>query len=414
MKKLIFTFMLFAVLFNSFAQKITVLHAGDTKLGNTSAFTIATEKLRKDYPNVKINWMKLDLSDGSTITMDAFLAAGTPPNLYIDSTVRAGKYLIPEYAFPLNGLVNGLDKFSPGMLTPYIKNGQILGVPYAGSGQGMCINLDVMKEIGFTVKPDWTISDFLKMAELVKQKYNGKKWATGMFAANQSGDYLINNWYASFGVNWYENGDYDHAKVYQNGGAKVYEFYQTLVKNGYVPPNCANLSDDDYCAMWAKGDFVATAFFPPWTAMYFDTAIQQKLITKPFNYAFVPFPRADGVKKVGTYFNTNVCIIHKTGTNTDKVVAKLVEYLISADLQDMLSDEGVFPNRIDIKPAKDKYISQVINIINGNGIHDFGLADSRFTPRRALQYPILQQVLNLKITPEEASKKFETALNSVK
>ena len=414
MKKILFFILSIFMLFSISAQNIIVLHAGDSKLGDTSAFQIATDELRKFYPNVKIIWSKLDLTDGSTLTMDAMLAAGTPPNLYLDSTVRAGKYLLPEYALPLNGLVNGLDKFAPGVLDPFTKNGKVLGIPYAGSSQGMCINLDVMKEIGFTVKPDWTIADFLKMAELVKQKYGGKKWATGMFAANQSGDYLLNNWYASFGVKWYENGDYDKALVYKNGGAKVYEFYQTLVKNGYVPPNSANLNDDDYAAMWAEGKLVATAFFPPWCDMYFDTAIKQKLIDKPFNYAFVPFPRAPGVTKVGTYNNSTVAIVHKTGTNIDTVVAKLVEILSSASMQDKLATIGVFPNRVDAKPVKDQYIAQVVKIVNENGIHDFGLTDRRFTERRAQQYPILQQVLNLKISPEEASKKFEAALNSVK
>ena len=58
------------------------------------------------------------------------------------------------------------------------------------------------------------------MAELVKQKYNGKKFATGMFAANQSGDYLLNNWFASFGVSFYKNGDYNNPVMASTGGAK--------------------------------------------------------------------------------------------------------------------------------------------------------------------------------------------------
>ncbi len=120
----------------------------------------------------------------------------------------------------------------------------------------------MMKEIGYTVPDNWTIDDFLKMAELVKQKYNGKKWATGMFAANQSGDYYINNWFASFGANWYNNKNYDKAVVADNGGAKVYEFYQTLVKNGYVPPNCATLNDDDYVEEFPKLNDPNLQWFP--------------------------------------------------------------------------------------------------------------------------------------------------------
>jgi ABC-type glycerol-3-phosphate transport system substrate-binding protein len=277
----------------------------------------------------------------------------------------------------------------------------------------MAINLDLMKEIGFTVKPDWTIKDFLYMAELVKQKYGGKKWATGMFAANQSGDYLINNWFESFGVKWYE-GNYDKATISKNGGAKVYEFYQTLVKNGYVPPNSAMLTDDDYVIQWAKGDLAATAFFPAWAAPYFDTVIKQGLVKGKFNYAFMPFPRADGVKKVGTYYNGSVAIVRKTGTSVDKVAARFVEYLNDIVTENLFAELGNPPDKIKGNKPSDPHTAQVSKIIETEGIADWGLSDRRFTERRALQYPILQQVLNLKVSPDEAIRKFDAALSAVK
>jgi len=346
--------------------------------------------------------------------MDAMLAAGIAPNILVDSTVRASKYMVPEYALPLDGLIRDLDQFYPSALEPYRKNGKLLAVPIAGSAQGMCINLDIMKEIGYTVPDNWTTNDFLKMAELVKQKYKGTKWATGMFAGNQSGDYLINNWFASFGVKWYKDGDYSKSFVADNGGAKVYEFYQKLVKNGYVPPNCATLVDDDYVVQWAQGKLAATAFFPNWCKAYLDTQIQQGTIDKPFNYMFVPFPRADGVKNVGTYINSSVAIVHKTGKEEDKIAARLVEYLNNPYTEDLFSSMGVLADKKTTKPSNDPHFRQVDKIVQSNGIFDFGLTDRRFTERRAKQYPILQQVLMLKMSPEEAITKFQSALNSVK
>lgn len=413
MKKLITVLLIIAAVFSVSSQTIVVLNSGDTKFGDTSHFTIAENLLKKDFPNIKVEWYKIDLADGSTLTMDAMLAAGEAPNIYLDTTVRASKYAIPEYAIPLNGLVRDLDKYVD--LSAYTKDDKVLSVPISGSAQGMCINLDIMKDIGFTVKPDWTIDDFLYMAELVKQKYGGKKFATGMFAANQSGDYLLNNWYASFGVEWYKDGNYDKALVAKNGGAKVYEFYQTLVKNGYVPPNAANLTDDDYTLQWSVGSIAATAFYPSWVKMYFDTAIQQKLIDKPFNIAFVPFPRAEGVKKVGTYFSGSIAVVHKTGTEKDKIAARLVEYLSTDELENLFAKHiGLIPDKKGLAMPADPYVAQVGKIITDNGYQDVGLMDRRFTERRALQFPILQQVLNFKLTPKEAIEKFEKALNSVK
>lgn len=413
MKKLLLILFAVMMVFSASAQTITVLHSGDTVFGDTSHFKIAEGLLKKDYPNAKVEWMKVDLADGSTLTMDAMLAADEAPNIYLDTTVRTSKYAVPEYALPLNEYIRDLDKFTD--LAMYKVGGKLYSIPVSGSAQGMCINLDIMKDIGFTVKPDWTINDFLKMAELVKQKYGGKKYATGMFAANQSGDYLLNNWYASFGVNWYENGDYSKALVAKNGGAKVYEFYQLLVKQGYVPPNSATLNDDDYAADWAVGKLAATAFYPSWTKPYFDTAIQQKLIEKPFNYAFVPFPRAPGVTKVGTYFSGSVAVVHKTGTEKDKIAARLVEYLNSDETENLFAAKiGLIPDKKGLNMPTDPHVAQVGKIIADNGFQDVGLLDRRFTERRSLQFPILQQVLNLKLTSKEGIEKFEKALNSVK
>jgi len=416
MKKLLIVLLLVFAVFGISSQTLTVLHSGDYKYSDGTTFFGRVETLlRKDFPNVKVSWMKIDLTDGSTLTMDAMLAAGEAPNVYLDTTVRTSKYMVPEYALDLTNLIRDKDKYIPGDLDPYYINGKLLGVPVAGSGQGMCINLDMMKDIGFTVKDDWSIDDFLVMAEKVKKFYNGKKWATGMFAANQSGDYLINNWYASFGVKWYENGNYSKPLVAKNGGTKVYEFYQKLVKNGYVPPNSAMLNDDDYCADWAAGKYAATAFFPSWTKDYLNTAISQKLIDKPFEFKFVPFPRATGVTKVGAYFSGSVAVAHKTGTNIDMVSARLAEYLNNVEIENLQAlDLNITPDKIASIPPKDEKSAQISAIIAKNGIHDFGLTDRRFTERRALQFPILQLVLSLKITPEEASKKFEDALNSVK
>lgn len=396
----------------AFAQ-LTVLHSGDVSIDGTSLFGKAEQIFHEKYPGVKVDWIKLDLSDGSTLTMDAMLAAGTAPNVYIDNLVRGSKYMIPEYAMDLSK-IGGLDKFNEGVLVPYTRGGKLLGLPQPGSGQGMLINLDVMKEIGFTVKDDWTIADFLTMAEKVKQKYQGKKWATGMFAANQSGDYLINGWFASFGVSFYK-GDYNTSTIADTGGAKVYEFFQTLAKNGYIPPNAATLNDDDYCLEWSKGNFAATAFFPSWTKDYLASAVAQNLIKEPFNFKFVPFPHAEGVKKVPAYYTSSVVIVNKTGKKVDEYAAELAKALVSAPVQDLFVQLGSIANRVDatVKPS-DPRLLEVMAILAKHGIQDVGLTDKRFTERRSIEFKILQDVLNLKTTPEEAILKYQKALSAVK
>ncbi len=98
----------------------------------------------------------------------------------------------------------------------------------------------------------------------------------------------------------------------------------------------------------------------------------------------------------------------------DKIAARLAEYLNNPVTGNLFAEMGCLVDRKDVKPCSDVHFQQVTKIVQENGIFDFGLSDRRFTERRALQYPILQQVLMLKITPEAAIKKFQDALSSVK
>jgi ABC-type glycerol-3-phosphate transport system substrate-binding protein len=398
---------------------ITVLASG---LGagpdGTDLNAYATEKVKNDFPDkdIKVTMLQMDLSSGAALTMDAMIAAGTPPNIMYDNMVRASKYMVPEFALPLNKYVRDLDKYQKGILAQYTRNGNLLGMPIPAHTQGMCINLDVMKEIGFTVKWDWTVDDFLKMAELVKQKYGGKKWATGMFAANQSGDYLLHNWFEAFGAHYYVNNDYNNSVIAKTGGAKVYEFYQTLAKNGYIPPNASTLTDDDYALEWSKGNFAATAFFTAWTDIYFNSAMNQKIIEKPFNYVFVPFPRGPGVAKVPGYAMTGAYVVwNSPNDEVNKIASRWVEYVNGVFSQSYNSKWAfTVPNRVDATPPVGPHVLATMRIAQENGIYDCGITDPRFTERRALQFPILQKVLNFKITPEAAIKEYEKKLSAVK
>lgn len=404
----------------AFSQTITLLST-DTKMmipfdeSKRSFFSdYALPKLLKDYPKAKVELLQVDMTTGSTMTIDALLASGQAPNIYCDTLVRASKLMQEEYALPLEGNVRDVNKFNPGVLDAYKRNGKTLASPIPGAPQGICLNMDVMKTIGYIVPNKWTINDFLTMAEKVKQKYGDKVFATGMFAANQSGDYLINNWFASFGAKYYNPGDYSHTTIKETGGAKAYEFFQTLVKNGYVPPGAAMLNDDDYAADWGMGKYAATAFFVGWQNPYWDTAIQQKKIDKPFEVKYVPFPRGPGVDNVPTYMMNGVYVIHKTGAEKDKVAARLVEYLNDGQVQSWISKGNTIPNRSDAKALGDnEQMRQIGDIVKAGGFFDVGLTYYKFTATRATHYPILQKVLNLTITPEVAIAEYEAALNTV-
>ena len=322
------------------AIDITVLHAGQANLLDFGTdFDWAVDAVKKDFPGATVELLQVDLADGSALTITAMLAAGNAPNVYKDTLVRSSSYILPDYALALDDYIRDLDAYLPSTLAPFRRDGDLLALPEPGGAQAMAINLDMMAEIGYTVPEDWTIADFLEMAELVRIKYGGEKWATGMFAGNQSGDYLINNWFASFGVDYYQNGDYSQTTIAETGGAIVHEFFQLLMSNDYIRPDAATQVDDDYVLDWAKGDLAATAFFQTWTGYYFGVVMDAGYIDRPFDYTFVPFPKAlasDG--PVPTYYSSGAMVVHDTGTDEDAVAARLAEYLNSPMIQALKTD----------------------------------------------------------------------------
>lgn len=393
--------------------EISVLMAGNPEYSNgKTMFGIAVEKLKVDYPDVTVNMNIVDLSDGSTLTIDAMLAAGTPPNVYMDFIGRTGKYMVPEYALPLNDYVSDLDAYMPGMIDPLKTDGKVLGLPTPGGVYAMCINLDLLDEVGYKLPAveDWTIDEFLKMCEMVKAGTNGEKYGTGMFAANQSGDYLINNWFASFGCEYYRDG-YDHTTIKETGGKKVYELFQLLNEKGYIPKNSGVLADDDYVKYWYRGELAATGFFEGWTQVYFDAGATEGF--QKFNYTFYPFPKAEGVDKVPAYFiNHTVVVYNSEDEKVNEVAAKFAEYVNGVEIQELASEANVCMTRTDgTSRALSPMIPVISKIGEDNGIFDVGLSQSFYARVRPKHFPILQKVLNGEYTPEEAITEYEKAIN---
>jgi len=399
------------------APVVTILMSGNTEFPDgETRLSIATRMLKKDYPNVIVKMDLLDLSDGSTLTMDAMIAAGTPPNILSDSILRGSKYMIPEYALDLTDYISDLSAYPDSTLAPFRRDGKLLGLPMPGNAQGMVINLELLADVGYNLptRENWTIAEFLKMAQKVKDKYPGEKWATGMLAANSSGDYLINNWFASFGVEYYKAGDYSRSTIKETGGAKVYEFFQWLVKNEFIAPNSELASDDDNILSLMRGNVAATGFFEVWMDPYFKMVIDQGYRTAPYDYVFYPFPSAPGVGSVPTYYMNHIYVVHETGTEVDAIAAKLVEYINGVDIQTRLGEEQSLPNRNDVVNNTDNpRTKEISDIVQAGGIFDVGLTNPNFASIRPLHYPILQKVLTGEYTPDEAITIYDDGINEV-
>lgn len=407
MKKLMVVLLLLLVAAGVFAnggqEKLVVLRPSNPVRGDVEVFAWAEEMVKERFPETVIEFKQVDLSTGSAITMDTLIATGNPPDVYVDSMVRLSRYITPDFALPLGDIA---DPFTD--VEPFTREGEVLALPTWGEAQGMAINLDLMEKVGYEVPENWTLSDFFEMAEMVKNysdETGEEVYATGMFAGNQSGDYLWMNWFATFGVDLYSDNYTESTQV--DGGAEVWNFFRMLQEKGYIPPNSSQLVDDDYVIQWASGMFAATPFFESWTAPYFDSIIEQGLIEEPFDYKYVSFPNdaPPCTNFVGVIINKD--------TDMPEVAKEYVRQFVSEYIMGLhvkyASSVPYRPVGVESDNPRVKEIAEIAS----DGTYDLGVTNNWFTEVRAEGFPILQQVLDGEMEGEEAAKLYTKRVNEI-
>ena len=381
------------------ATKLTILWSGLQALpaGYTIQQSDIAEALtRRAYPGTVVEYILADLSTGADKTMRAQVAAGTPPAMYIDTWVRAASYLRPDFALDLRGYMDDLADYVPGALDGVTRNGAVLGLPLPGDVQAMAINLELVRDVGFAPKDwaTWTVDEFLQLAEKVKAKYGGTKYVTGLFAGNQSGDYLIRNWAASFGAEFFKGGDYSKTAINTPAGKAMLDFFLALQIRGYVRPDWITQVDDDYVIDWATGKLAAVPFFFNWIEPYFKTVDDGG--GKRFDYMFVPFPRVAGVTRVGAFYTGTGLVIPKNADDAqNKLAAKYAQSYNSPEAQlQTWAVLGARPNRLSVVAAigKPAQYSQVTSVVAANGLFDLGGSNPMYAATRTLFPNILQKI----------------------
>ncbi len=391
-------------------RSLTILGQADE---DVTAYVL--EQLAEQYPDVKVEFLQVDLSDGSTMTMDAMIAAGTPPDVYVDYMGRTSKYIDPAFALDLSPYIDA-SEFIPGTLGPVTRDGKILGIPMPGGAQAMVINLKILDAIGESDFDfdNWTVDEFLYLAEKVKAETDA--YATYLFAGNQSGDYLWFNWLASFGGRLYNPGDYSRTAINTEAGLQFFTFLQHLVREGLAPAEAAVLTDDDYALEWAKGKVFAGAWFPAWVKPYFDAVTKQGLGGADFEYTFVEFPRIGGVGMVPAAGSMAGVVVHRNEEASQNELAARAAVLFTDETSQLIIAEhqGGYPNRISVDYTfTDPHWDAIGKIVAENGMLDLGIAMPKFSEIRVQSVPFLQALYTDKMTPQEALDGYVKAVNTV-
>lgn len=374
------------------------------------------------HPGVDFKWVD---KGARTDAIDALIAAGTPPNLYMATPQEVGRFLIPDFALEVTDK-NVLKDYMPGTLDIYTREGKMLALPMSMPYNAFDINLTLAEKVGFKV-PDrhfLTIDEFLQFSELIKQKAPGH-YGTAIWT---SGSAVVNfQWYASFGAKLFKKGDYTKTVINSPEALKAVKFMKMLYDKGYIPPEAGVMIDDEMVAMWASGKLGgAWARAGGWLGMMYS-AVDQGLLDKPFEHRFMSWPKAEGVDKVpGTFGGAAVVAIATGNKRTDALALDFLAMITGAEAQTIMIGPGSGyktrysakqPPDVDLEaPVYDPgflHYQKIFELLQENGLYDTGETTLINRAIGSEHMRLLQELFAGNLTPKKFLDTFEAKINSL-
>lgn len=446
MKKLLIGFLLLAsVMSFAIGQKetvstevkpVTLLFAVDASNFGASMWGDMARRFEAENENVKVKWIGIDVSTGGNESMMAYTAAGVHP-MFKDYTGRIGQFTNPDYALDLTPYILDKDKYVDGVFAPYTRDGKIYGIPFGGTPLGFWVNKTLLNEAGYTIPPNWTVADFVKMCDAVKTKTG--KYPVYIFSKNQNADYLYMLFFTFFGAEMYAPGDNTKSALNSPAGLKGMEFLKLMYDKGWTPKEAAALDANDYLRETRQNAVAAGFAMLGWMSDGMNSMISQGSISERFEYEFVTIPKEPGVTRGGMFLMQHGVVAPRSdyvdywtgerkpkNQRVDDMYGKLAIAVRDTEEGEYRQNSVSVRSNITFKPLEkadttpDWVFALTVRDTNtvmaqfpSEGIWDMGLALPEYSTIRPLFYPRMQAMFAGKETPAEALAKYEADVNKV-
>jgi ABC-type glycerol-3-phosphate transport system substrate-binding protein len=212
-------------------------------------------------PGIEVDFaMKGYESGGTTLYVDTALAAGQPPDVYMDTLFRMGKYGQKDQFLPLNPILPPEKKelIDPQALTAATKNGITWAILTDNSfPDALIVNRAAFKAKGMEdllpKEPDrdWTIEEFEKACQAVNDPPNN--YCAFFFAKTPSYDHAMFCWLAPFGAKRFAPGVYTAVTDNSPEAIAGHKWIKSLLDREMAVPGPAGLVDDDMDAYLLQG-----------------------------------------------------------------------------------------------------------------------------------------------------------------
>jgi len=273
----------------------------------------------ESHPGVKVTILYRDVKQGS-MTVDALMAAGTPPDIWMDAGGYFKKYMNEDYALPMEKYVD-LSKFHEYLLKPYNFGGHQYALPWSNVMGGFAVNATMLADVGYTLPEvdKWTTDEFMKLGALLKAKKIPLSMAMFKGGMNDWTFYFLR----AFGAEMYDFAKNDYSKVTINTPAALagLEYLKKFIAAGYAYPNPVEVNDDAGVDLFTTGKVASCVMQDGHVAYWVPQQIATGKLKSQFVTRFVTFPHAPGLPPVKIFGYQSLLVAHK---NKDEAKNKLI------------------------------------------------------------------------------------------
>ena len=373
-------------------------------------FKYAGERFSKMYPNVSFN-VQVITGTERTAVLNSNIQAGTPPDLFFESTMAMTDYAYMGALVPLDELVDEQSKkdIPDNAFQPCRVANKLFFYPYAQSVGLLIVNSDYFKTAGLgSMLPaegkvgNWTPKQFKD--SLIALKNNVKDqgfYPLGFFSKNEQSDQYNNCYLRMFGGEMF-NKDSSAVVINSPEGIKAITFLKELYDEKLTQPSPESAQSADTRDMF-RNKKVAVAY--NLTSHYTEiVADMQSGKLNKFGISLFTLP---GEKPISFNMGYGLCAFD-TGDKDKIAFAKEFIKFASSDPELVMSSatlaipvrQSVVDKYKDSKP----YISMISSV--SPYFKDFAGGIPNYTGFRALLYPTIQVGMSGKKTPKQALDDF--------
>lgn len=356
------------------------------------------------YPNIKVNYQKIEFTDGPA-KIETAIQSKTAPDVIYDAPGRVIAWAAKDLLVPFEGV--DTSKLAPAAVSASSYKGKLYLYPQGVAPFLMGVNVDLTDKLGVTdllplnkADRSWTVEEYEKFLRAVKEKDPNILPAL-FYTKSQAGDQGPRAYVSNLYNSWITDKDVTKYTINDENGVKALEWIKKAYDEGLLGQGVA-LEAKDALEAFKSGNAATTILFSPGLASSHASG---------FNYKFLPFPNSSG-KATYEYLVAGPAIFDNGDANKAAAAKKFVDFMVndetwgkrtllaSGNFSAKVGETGLYDSE-ELKFAE-KLTTQYgpyYNTIPG------------FAKMRPLWFNMVQGVLNGTTTPKEGLDKFVADAN---